>query len=445
MSYHGINSEPELGLMGIVLTDYKEATQDVIPLLDHEKESTRLAAIATCAALNITEALPALQAKAGHLTKEWVAYESGQSEKRFYEIEAVYQEMAAAHFALALWEEDVTFPLMMVIPTTYGTGVIGLLGCCLPAFGQAEYQRDEAKSFLTLAQEIMHFEFLADLSLWRGFMTVPHFWHRLVAQDLAQVTWLDEQDKQALLASLTLMEVQFYEEIPTLKPPAGLPSMNEAIKQCTKLLGLSEENKALFEHIVLVLERLEQAMEARLRAYSFIKPDQAARPASFQELFFEEEEEPTATWQFIQAYAQEVANAYFHALTSDSFSFYEQPEQTQLAFLLLLSGEEIFKELANFVSSDEPDAAFFAELRNFGRDILIYEAIHLWGICMIQLFPKAYEDEALGIAYLARWGKQVLGLSTWLHVPRIENGSGKNGRFHKENPLGAVFAPFQTE
>ena len=265
------------------------------------------------------------------------------------------------------------------------------------------------------------------------------------ASFLAQVTWLDEQDKQALLASLTLMEVQFYEEIPTLKPPAGLPSMNEAIKQCTKLLGLSEENKALFEHIVLVLERLEQAMEARLRAYSFIKPDQAARPASFQELFFEEEEEPTATWQFIQAYAQEVANAYFHALTSDSFSFYEQPEQTQLAFLLLLSGEEIFKELANFVSSDEPDAAFFAELRNFGRDILIYEAIHLWGIGMIQLFQKAYEDEALGIAYLARWSKQVLGLSTWLHLPKIENGSGKNGRFHKENPLGAVFAPFQTE
>ena len=445
MSYHGINSEPELGLTGIVLTDYKDAAQDVIPLLEHEKESTRLAAIATCAALNITEALPTLQAKAERLTKAWVTYESGQDEKLFYEIEAVYREMAAAHFALALWEEDVSFPLIMVIPTTYGTGVMGFLGCWLPAFGQTEYQRDEAKSFLNLAQEIMHFEFLANLSLWRGFMTMPHFWHRLVAQDLARVTWLDEHDRQALLASLTLMEVQFYEEMPTLKPPAGLPDMNKAIKKCSKLLGLSEENETLFEHIILVLERLEQTMEARLRAYSFIKPDQAARPASFQELLFEEEEEPTATWQFIQAYVQEVANAYFHALTSDSFSFYEQPEQTQLAFLLLLSGEEIFKELANFVSSDEPDAAFFAELRNFGRDILIYEAIHLWGIGMIQLFQKAYEDEGLGIAYSARWSKQVLGLSAWLQLPRIENGSGKNGRFHKENPLGAVFAPFQTE
>lgn len=446
MSYYEMNSQLQMGLTGIVLTGYEEATQDVIPLLDHEKESIRLAAISACAALNIKEALPLLKVKAKRLKKEWTAYESGQSQKRFYEIETVYQEFAAVHFVLALWDEDVSFPLVMM-STTYGTGVMGLLGCSLPLFDQTDDDQGEAKSFLYLADEIMQFRYLADFSLWRGFMTIPHFWQRLIAQDLARVAWLEERDRQVLLTSLKLMEIQFYIDMPVFTPPANLPEMNEAVEQIAMALALSEDNNTLFEHIALTVEHLEQALEKRLLTYSFIRPANAALPAIFQELFFEDDNILNVTWQALQVYMKDVTNAYHQALTSDSFSFYVQPEQIQIAFLLILSGEryiqEIFKDTPDFVWVDEPDTSFFADLYNFGDDVLMYEAIHLWGIGMIQLLQKVYKDNDLGIEHLAKWRKKVLGLSTWVHIPKTEYEPSENSRFLKKNPLASVFQPFQ--
>lgn len=457
MAYYGLNSEQAIGLTGLVLTHHPADAQDVIHLLQHDEGPVRLAAIAACAALSLSEALPFLKSKAAILSKEWMDFESGQSDKRFYEMESVYQELSAVNLTRALLGEEAPFSLFTLIPITYGTGVMGFLGCSLPTFsqakhdsvptfGRAKHDREDTKSLLDLGHEIMLFRYLEDMSFWRGFFTVPHFWHNLVAQDLAPVTWLDEYDKQSLLASIQLMEVQFYEEMPVLTPPPDLPNMNEALREFAQTLSLSEGKEALYEHVISIIERLEKALEVKLLAQTFIESDQPELPATFQERFADDFEFQTSSWQRMQAYCKEIANAYCHALTSDSFSFYDREDLIQLAFILVLGGDrfiqEIFQDTPEFVWTDEPDPLFFTELRDFGRYLLIFEAVHLWGVGMVQLLQKAYADDELGVDHLSRWTQQAMGLSTWVHLKNAEDEPGENGRFLKKNPLASVYEPF---
>ena len=476
-----------IGLLGMAITEYDGAAQDVIALLQHSKDEVRLAAVGACAILSLTDALPLLRENADILTQQTTAdEETNNDEDNYLPTEAMSPrrstrpgkftpsfgedlvaqiaseqsdtdessfisenpdiELTAVQFTRAFLGDSVPFSLMEIVTTQMGEGLIGFLGCCLPMKILQYVGEATSSSFLELGNEIVSLEFLNDLFHWGDFFLVPHFWHRLVAKDLEQVDWLDLTDRQALLASLPLMLVQFYAETNELTPPSDLPNSTEAMQQFSRQLGVENNGEYVVNRVASIVQNLVTALAEKMVAFPFVRSD---KPITLQspEQYLYSNEGVTLSWEMLQERIKEVVHLHYSILTTEQTSDSHIDETDFFSFLLLmLTGEKYILANFNYEGIDltgTPDSDFFAELKKLGKYLLIYEAVYMWGSVMVRLLQKMYGDTELGSAYWHSWIRRLSALGSVFEDKEVE--PEQNGRSQKQNPIASLFEPFDHD
>lgn len=472
-----------LSMLGITLTAYDDAAQDVIALLQHSDEEVRLIAVIACAILSLPEALPQLRENAEVLIHQVVAHnvdkdstdfffddvffdnvaESSQSDqvsKRLvkeglvhsgatqetddYKIPFVSKdpdsELTNIRFARAVLGDSVPLLLGEELNTQIGEGLIGFLGCSAPI---VSVPNPGLISYRFLGPMLISLPSSDRYDLRWLFLT-PRLWQQVVSLDLTPVEWLDPLDRQLLLASLPLVQMQFYADANAAKLSRNLPAQEEAMGQFLRQLGVENQKEFAVERFALVVQHLVNDLTKHMAKSPVLHSTISITPSTLENALkelFAPGEENNLSWEIIQDRLRTTTSSIYAFLTADQLPKTLGHQEVYLPLLGEDIADLLVEALGKTALTGRPDVEFFAELKAFGRNTLIYESIYRWGCIMMRLLHKVNNDTVSGSTYLELWVMRLAAIG--FEFQDDTDKQNESGRYQKQNPLAFMFEPFR--